>query len=349
MDRNAIAQKISNARQLSGLSLQALANELGVSKQMIAKYEQGISLPSSTGFIKLAKVLGVKVDYFFSKVSVNLGKIDFRKKSAFPQKKQQQLKAQIRQMLERYLEVEELLNLNTPFGNPLAGDAISSLDDIKSLAAKLRKTWSIGTDPLHNIVQMLEDKGIKVIEVNEVENEFDGLATWVNDVYPVVVINQNDCTERKRFTLLHELGHLLLPLENESHKQAELYCNRFAAEMLFPESFVMQEFGKKRNGISLQEFIDVQKKYGISIQAIVYRLVDCGIFSTARKVQFYKRLSINANLKAQVNESRFLSPEKSSRFEQLVYRAYAEALISASKAAALLNVNVNVVLENALL
>ena len=60
-----ISQKIKNARALKGLSQQELADMIGVSKQMISKYEKGESIPTSSNFLKLSKSLKVKIDYFF--------------------------------------------------------------------------------------------------------------------------------------------------------------------------------------------------------------------------------------------------------------------------------------------
>jgi Zn-dependent peptidase ImmA (M78 family) len=134
-----------------------------------------------------------------------------------------------------------------------------------------------------------------------------------------------------------------------SVKEEEFYCNLFASEFLFPKKLVIKEFGYKRDLILLNEFIEVQKKYGISIPAIVYRLADASIFSEKRKTDFYKKINANSKLKSEVNLSRFETPEKSNRFEQLVYRALSQEIISISKASSLLNQNVNALMENTLL
>ena len=115
------------------------------------------------------------------------------------------------------------------------------------------------------------------------------------------------------------------------------------------EKLVIKEFGVKRDLISLNELVEVQKKYGISIQAIIYRLVDAGIFTENRKTDFYKKINFNPSLKREVNRSRFQTPEVSNRFEQLVYRALSQEIISISKASSLLNQNINSLIENSLL
>ncbi len=344
-----VSQKIKNARALKGFSQQELADLIGVSKQMISKYEKGESIPSSPNLLKLGKSLKVKIDYFFKPSKIELGVMNFRKKSSFSNKKQESLEQRIKLDLENYLEIEELLQIDYSFSNIIGKEKIEKIEDIKRIVLLLRAEWEIGLDPIHNIIQLLEDKEIKVVELFDVDETFDGVATFVNDKFPVIVVNGNFPVERKRFTLLHELGHLLLNLPDCNIKDEENYCNKFAAEFLFPKKLVIKEFGVKRDLISLNELIEVQRKYGISIQAIIHRLVDAGIFTDNRKIEFYKKINFNASLKREVNMERFQTPEKSNRFEQLVYRALSQEIISISKASSLLNQNINLLIENSLL
>lgn len=341
-----IAYRVKNARKLRCLSQQEVADEIGVSKQMISKYEKGLSTPDSTKLIKLSKLFNLKIDYFFKSYKIELGEINFRKKSRFSKRKQESLKELIKIKLENYLWLEEILSIDYSFENIIQNDKINSLNDIEKTVLKLRKHWDIGMDPIHNIVQLLEDNEIKVIELEDADEKFDGLACFVNNKYPIIVVNKKFPVERKRFTLLHELGHLLLNLPDCETSVEEKYCNKFAAEFLFPKKIVIEEFGGKRNHITLPEFIATQKKYGISIQAIVYRLVDAKIFSHDKQKQFYQKLNFNPSLKKEINNSRFETPEFSNRYERLVYRALSEENISISKASSLLNASLESVREN---
>lgn len=334
---------------MRGFSQQELADQIGVSKQMISRYEKGEATPSSTNLLKLSKSLRVKTDYFFKSDKVALGELNFRKKSTFSKKKQDALQQLIKMSLENYLEIESLLQIDYSFKNIIGQEKIKTLEDIEKVVLALRNEWEIGLDPIHNIIQLLEDQEIKVVELFDVDDSFDGLATFVNDKFPVIVVNGNFPVERKRFTLLHELGHLLLNLPECELKDEENYCNKFASEFLFPKKLVLKEFGVKRDLISVNELIEVQKKYGISIQAIIYRLVDAGIFTENRKVDFYKKINYNPSLKREINMERFQTPEKSNRYTQLVYRALSQEIISVSKASSLLNKDINFFIENSLL
>ena len=202
---NVVAARIRSSRIQKGYSLQEVADKIGVSKQMISKYESGISMPSSEKLIAFSKLFGQKVDYFFRRPEVEIGEINFRKKSKFSNKKANSLKEAVRVQIENYLYIENICNLNNAFINPLAECVISSKADVIQAVDTLRNAWNIGNDTIHSIIQLLEDKEIKVIEVEEDTSLFDGLATVVDEKYYVIVINKSMPIERKRFTILHEL------------------------------------------------------------------------------------------------------------------------------------------------
>ena len=61
---------------------------------------------------------------------------------------------------------------------------------------------------------------------------------------PVIVINKQMSTERKRFTALQELGHALLHFPEDMEEQ---YCNIFANEVLMPRQTFLQSIGEKRH------------------------------------------------------------------------------------------------------
>src|SRR5690554_5662717 len=339
-----ISKKIKSGRKLRSLSQQKLADEIGVSKQMISKYENSISIPSSKVLIELAKALQLNVDYFFTPPTVELGTINFRKKSKLTTKRLEAIKEEVKLKLSNYLEIENILNIDNEFDISIQKRKLNAELDIESIVKEIREEWQIGFDPVHNITQLLEDQEIKIIEIAEADNLFDGMATIIDEKYAVIVINENFPIERKRFTLLHELGHLILDIPDCDLKEEENYCNLFAAEFLFPLSNVFKEFGKNRRSVAIQELIEAQKKYGMSIRAIMYRLLYADIISSNQLSNFYRQINSNKELKKVIDKERFETPEFSHRYKQLVYRAYSQELISASKAASLLGENINKIL-----
>jgi Zn-dependent peptidase ImmA (M78 family)/DNA-binding XRE family transcriptional regulator len=336
---NIFSYRFKNARQKSGLTLQEIADKLGLSKQMISKYENGLSLPDSSNLIKLADVFNEKIDYFFRKSVVELQNVNFRKKSSYISKKEKSLKVKILNQMENYLTIEDILSIKSEFANPLIDFQISDFNNSEEAANKLRKAWNLGNDPIHNIINLLESNEIKVIEINEPDqNMFDGLSAFIDNKYPVIAINKNFPLERKRFTLFHELAHLLLKIDEKIiDKQKEKMCDRFAGAMLLPQSIIFKEIGVKRDKISIKELVNFQKQFGISISAIIYRLSDLNIIPESKKKLFFIRQNKEKSFKDYINESRFSGVEDSERYFRLVYKALSQEMISISKASALLN------------
>jgi Zn-dependent peptidase ImmA (M78 family) len=335
------SQRLFNARTMAGFSMQELADKVGVSKESISRYEKGIMQPDSSKLIQLSKALEIKVDYFFRTSTVELDRVEFRKKSKLGTKKISEIKYRVIDRLEKYLELESILTINNDFTNPIAGFTIQSDSDIELAAEKVRECWKVGQNPIPIVVEMLEDNNVKVVEVDE-PIDFDGLSTLIDNRIPVIVVNKNFPVERKRFTLLHELGHLLLEIpESISDKDKEKICHRFASAFLFPQKQFIYELGSKRGRFLLEELGSIQKEWGISISAIMQRAKDLEIIQPARLTKFYIDCNKNQYLKNSVNESRYNSVEESLRFNQLLYKGIAQELVSFSKASALSDQSVN--------
>ena len=326
------AKRLKAARLLAGLSQDKLVEAIDhlVSKNAIAKYERAEMMPNSKVLIALANALSVKSDYFFRPFTVEIGQVEFRKKSKLGAKKIKALKQQVSDQIERYLEIESLLDISSKFDNPIGHLIISKGEDAEKAVNTLLESWKIGFNALPNVIELLEDKEIKVIEI-EADLAFDGLSGWANGEIPVIVLNKDYPIERKRFTALHELGHLLMHVKKtQSSKEIEKFCHRFAGAMLMPRETFLTELGKHRSSFSLPELIVIKENYGISIQAIMARAKDLGVINESTYIRFRKFVNQN---RQEEGWGHYLGKEHSNRFIQLIHRAACEEIISMSKAA----------------
>ncbi len=330
---------------MRGISLEKLAQSLAapVSKQAINKYEKGLMKPDSSVLIALANALDMKIDYFFRPFTVEVDKVEFHKKSGFTEKMASAVKEHVREELERYLEIEQIAGSQVRFTLPRK--EVRTLEEAKAFAGEIRQILALGNDGISNVIEVLEDNGIKVIEIAENEG-FDGLSGFANEEIPLIVVNGNFFTERKRFTALHELGHLLLDIPaNVSPKEIECLCNAFASEMLLPAVVLKSKLGNTRYDISLSELTDIQRQFGISVDDIMASLQELGVISDNRYTVFQKKKNTMADFRALVEKSR-VELEKSGRFARMVYRALTDEMISYSKAAVLLNTTVDNIRTN---
>ena len=327
---NHLAERIKSARLMRGYSLQELASQLEgkLTAQAIGRYERSESVPNSYYLNLLSRALSVSMDYF-ERESFNLGKVAFRKRSRLPIKEENRIKELARDFLERYIEAEHLLEVDKSYVNPLANTIISTFEQAEETAELLRETWQLGSNPIHSIVEELEDNGIKVFSL-EADDKFDGLSPLPENEEKFIVVNKNMAVDRLRFTLLHELGHLLLSIDSADE---ERIVNRFAGAMLFPKSAAERELGKHRKNIHFQELLLIKEQYGISAQAILYRAKDLQIISDYTYQQMMKMIVQLGWRK--VEPAVFAGKEEPRRFFQLLCRGISEEIISSSKAAQL--------------
>jgi Zn-dependent peptidase ImmA (M78 family) len=340
--KTVFAERFKSARLMNGYSLQDVANALEnrLTRQALYRYEKGEVMPDEEKINLLCKAFKVNRDYFFRNTKVELGEIEYRKLSKMPQKEATKIKEQTKEYLSRYLELEEILGLPYEFDNPLKDtELVTSYEHITDAAKKLRDIWKLGIDAIFNVVELLEDKNIKVVKLY-VDETFDGLQTLVNEKIPVVAYNANKINkpDRIRFTLLHELAHLLLKFGDVTEREKETLCFQFAGAMLLPEETIKAELGEHRNKLSTLELANIKKQYGISMQAIVMRAKSCGIINEHYTKQFF--FFIN-QMNWKIDEPYdYIGVEESNRFEQLLFRALIEDQISVSKAASLKNQSV---------
>lgn len=338
------AERFKSARLMNGFSLQDLSDKLQnkISRQALHKYEKGEVVPDSGMIGLLSEAFGVRPDYFFRETTVELGEIEFRKLKKLSAKEEDRILENARDYLSRYIELEQILNLPCGFTNPLEDmNPINTFEDVEEAAKTVRKKWKLGSDPISNVVEILEDNHIKVIFI-EAGDAYDGMQVWVvNHRIPVIAINESVVKkdDRKRFTAMHELGHLLLPINADvPEKQKEIWCHQFAAAILFPATSIRKELGNHRNRIHIQELGALKKQYGVSMQAIIMRAKDLNIISDSYCRQLFVYFK---KMKWRIDEPvEYKGIEGSTRFDQLLFRALAEEVISISKAASLKNLKV---------
>lgn len=343
-EKNIFGSRLKLARKMAGFSLQDLADALEnkVTKQALSKYEKGAMNPSNEVLVAIANYFNLKPDYFLKQKSTEFGEVMFRKRARLSKRNEDSIVEKVRDYVERFLEIENILGFEEQFHNPIEGLKIDSEKDIENAAKNLRMAWDLGSSPISNIVEMLELQGIKVYLSEEVE-EFDGLAVFTSKGIPIVAVNTKDKPiERLRFTIIHELAHLLLNLDDSilnNEKQMEKFCHYFSSCFLIPTKELIELIGPKRSYIKIDELISIKEYYGISIRATVHRLLKLNVITET----YYRRWMIfmSKEFGAKKEPGSYKGEENPKFFDQLVNRALAEELISISKAASLWNISIN--------
>ena len=328
-----VGGRIRLARKAAGLSQRDLAAVCGLSAMAISKYENDLMMPRSSALVAIADALDVSIEFLLKASEVKLEEPAYRCRSAMRVRSRAAVLAKAQASVERYFEVEDLLGIEHGLQMPeCSRQTVAALDEVEAIAVALRTEWELGLGPIVNLMETLESRGIKITVV-DADGKFDALTAETNEGYPVIVMRDGLSGDRQRFTLAHELGHIVI--SHADSLDAEKVCNRFAGAFLLPAQAARSELGYSRSRLDIRELCELKKKYGISIGAWVYRAKDLGIITEQYCKSFYRFFRAKGLHR---EEYCYLEPESTTRRSRLVQRAVSEGLVSRTKAQELENV-----------
>lgn len=169
---------------------------------------------------------------------------------------------------------------------------------IERVASMAREFLEIGNKSNINLLFLLEKKGMFVFE-KAIGERIDAYSLWSEDGRPFIMLgNLKKSAARRNFDLAHELGHLLLhykvefsSLDNKAHREHEQEANLFAGAFLLPEKEFTADFNLLSKNSAPDSYIDLKKKWIVSIQALVYRAHSLGLLD----YQKYRYFNIKLN------------------------------------------------------
>ncbi|HTF66486.1 MAG TPA: ImmA/IrrE family metallo-endopeptidase [Edaphobacter sp.] len=190
------------------------------------------------------------------------------------------------------------------------------------VARLVRQMWQMPPGPVRDLIQVIEDAGGIVIEFDFGTKQADAISEWVPNSPPIFVLNSNAeiSWDRRRLTLAHELGHIILH-KLGPNPQMEDEANEFAAEFLMPR----REIKPSLYGLTMAKLRDLKRYWKVSMQALVERAYQLKTITLNQRKYFY--ISLNKNGHTRVHEPmefEFL-PEKPQLFHSML-RAHLEKL-----------------------
>lgn len=306
-----IGIQLKRARNLLNLTLEEVSYELDVSSEGIANWENEKTKPNLEQLEKLAKLYGREIDYFLKNTPEPPNNIEFR---GMPDKSLKDLSKETRIILAEFdefcrtiYEFEILLNKK----RKIKLTKFKGKESPKSAAQALRKEINLIDKPIPKLRNILENEGARIFELPIPSDEFSGFSYWHHEYGPCILLNAKEPQGRRNFTLAHELSHLLfghgssvcyIPLKfHRNLGNIEYKANQFAIELLLPESIIIEDFEHRQLSTTptMQELRTMAFKWGVSIQALGYRLENLDILRMGHtdtllepeKKPFYRRPS----------------------------------------------------------
>ena len=285
--------RLKLAREGRGLTQGALAAKLGggFSPRLVSMLEHDRANVAPAQIFDLARALDVPYRYLDAAGADGLRGLSFRTKGAASHRELAIAQAKALDVVDRHLALEEALDAEKvwvpPAGAPYV--AVTRAEAI-SAAKSVREAWGLGTGPLGDLSAVLEKRGIYVVRVAlEKIHGILGEGDW-GDERPtkVILVNSNVGFERQRFTLAHELAHLVLLSAPDS--VAERVADQFASAFLMPDEALASALGQRTSRVEIASLRPLSKKFGISLPALITRCMELEFVDRAGRDRLFADL-----------------------------------------------------------
>ena len=277
----------TSARESRSKTQAEVAEAAGVSQGVISRIENGLRAPSEDQIERIARYLEYPPQLFFEQGPIKGGK------SPCPyHRKRKTLPASVLDRLDGEMAIR-LINVRHLFhGLELAADRqFHTLDPEEfggpeAVAQTLRRAWGVPIGPIRELVALLESAGAVIIMSPFGSHKLFGMSQWVGSDHPLFFLNEESPMEELRWTLAHELGHLVMhgfPTSGDLEEEADA----FAGEFLAPRHQIAPELRR----LEFAKLPALKMRWRVSMKAIIKRAEVLGSIDRDSAVRLYKRYS----------------------------------------------------------
>lgn len=279
------------AREYRGISQSVLAKKAGITQGSLSKIENKVISPDANVVSKFSKVLGFPEDFFFQQgraygepISIHS---KYRKKASVSAKALNRLSAEMNirlmglKMLLRSVELEPTLPLPEY-------DSADYEGDVEYVAEMVRKAWLVKNGPIHNLTELAEKAGIVIFWCDLSYANLDGVSLNIQGFPPCIFLNQNMPSDRMKFSLAHEIGHIIM--HKYSDKKIEDEANSFASALLMPRKDIANDF-RYRNRITIADLAELKSIWKVSMASLLFRGKQIGMISHNQSDYLWRQLS----------------------------------------------------------
>ncbi|MDQ5820152.1 MAG: XRE family transcriptional regulator [Actinomycetota bacterium] len=275
---------VTLAREARSMTQTALAEAAGVSQGFISKVENGVVELTPEALEPISDALGFPSTLFMQADRIaGTACLHHRKRQSMPILRLRAIHAQIN--LTR-MQTTRLLNgveIDPPFEFPrMDVDLYDSVEEIAQLA---RAHWQVPLGPLNSLIGTIEAAGGIVIRTSFDTDKLDAISQWTPGEHPFFFVNESIPGDRLRWTLAHELGHIIMHGVPSPQQEAE--ADRFAAEFLMPAREIRPELAN----LAMPKLTTLKQRWKVSMAALIRRATDLGQISARQQRSFFMRFS----------------------------------------------------------
>lgn len=324
------------AREYRGLTQGELAERTGFSQPKIARIENGTGTDLAEGDAnRLSEKLNFPLQFFQQdEVRVGFGSSSYyyRKKAALSAADRKRIQSIVN--LKRIHLKRMLSAVNMEYERPFRRFELDEYSGRpESIAKALRTFWKLPDGPVTDLTAAIESAGVIILPCSFGTREMDGTSLWLGELPPLIFIRDDLPGDRWRFTLAHELGHLVMhEIPTETMEEE---ADRFAAELLMPEKDVKPMFARYTS-LGLQDLANLKLYWKVAMTALLRRSRDLGFTSDNQARYLYQRMS---SMGYRMNEPVQVEREKAKVIQQLLDCFLSRMGFTADSFAAFLRVN----------
>ncbi len=273
---DSLTDRLRAAQAASGnMSVPMIESATRIPVARISDFLKGSATPTIEECRELADAFGVTTTYLI-RPSCSVELVSYRKHSRLTKRVAYRVAIDIQTAFRDYYDIEEVVG--SPLSNDFLGEPYpvpsSDLTDdaIERTAADMRAALGIGQDETLPDIHAALDAKVRLLpfampsSVPQIRQ--DGCVVKSGRGDKAIAFNRNASIDRQRFTLAHELGHLIL---DDAHDEKS--ANKFAAAFLMPEHLVKKAFKSD----TLDALLWLKGTFGCSLAALNMRCNSLGL------------------------------------------------------------------------
>ena len=300
------ADRVVLARESRGLTQRDLAVQLDIPQARLSRIEAGVKEISGELVESLSRVLHYP-GTFFSRSFPILGSqndLYHRKRRSTSVRVLREVYANLN--IRRW-QIENLLR-SVDYECEVPSFPIEDYGDPQQVARAVRAAWLVPPGPIRDLTALVEAAFGVVVSFDFGTTQIDAVSLWVNGLPPIVFMNPALPRSRYRWTLAHELGHLVMHGYPNPHMEDE--ANEFAAEFLMPADEIRRDL----RAVTLDRLLSLKLEWGTSVQALLMHAQRLGKIDSRRSKSLWIEISRKGLRKNEPYEDEI--PESSPKLVQ---------------------------------
>ena len=282
-------EMIEVRRKMLGLSQKELASRVSITQGALSKIEQGLKPVTDEQIELFSSALECPKSLFFQKSRLYGGPLSatpmFKKKASIGVKVLDKLVAEINIRIIHLRKLLEFIDFEPEYIFPYY-----DLDDfdgnVEEIAKNVRKAWHLPSGTIKNVISVLERAGCIVMDCDMEHTGLSGVSYYISGLPPLIFINKNQSQDNYRFTLAHELGHLVMHRIPTPTMEEE--ADRFAAEFLMPASDIKSDLKE----MTIEKAAYLKPFWRASMQSLICRAKTLKVITAGQENYLNRQMSL---------------------------------------------------------